>query len=245
MVEPVYEGMKVGLDVGRILELGNELRIQREVVKEKENVPVKRKEAEDPPPSQPSKRILLDSQPTQPLIRSVIQPLQTNMRHNNKQSDDYATSQTSKGVFLGSKPIQPLTQSPTKPLQTNNTLDDKLSQLLTSASILTTTQSHHPEIVHSFRTASFFDLSSLDSEKENLFIPASTPPSQENVVLVDRFESSNVKKALRMARRASSFGGRWHVYHWEVVRCVRSDSPEVKWENDLLWTYVDGEPWRQ
>jgi len=119
-------------------------------------------------------------------------------------------------------------------------MDLSVSQLLASAAILTTTKSHHPEIAHSFRSASFLDLSTVDPEKENLFVPLSTPPSQENVVLVDRYEPSSVRKTLRMARRASSFGGRWHVYHWEVVRRISGDSQ--KWENDLLWTYVDGEP---
>jgi hypothetical protein len=246
VVEPVYEGMMFGLDVRRILELGKEIRRQREeceIVDDKENMPLKRKEVEDQPPSQSSKRILLDSQATQPLIRSLTPSRQTNKRPNNKQSEDKPASQPSKRVFLASKPAQSLIRSPTKPLQTNKPPDDNLSQLLASASILTTTQSHYPEISHSFRNASFLDLSTLDSDKENLFVPQSTPPSQENVVLVDRLEDLNVKKALRMARRASSFGGRWHVYHWEVVRCVSGDSPGLKWENDLLWTYVDGEPW--
>jgi hypothetical protein len=210
-----YGEMKFGLDIEGILKLGQEIRQQRENCGQ-ENVPVKRKESNEHerPALLTTKRICLANKPSQ-------QPIQ-------------------------SPPKKPLT---TSILPSSSADEENISQLLTSASILTTTKPHYSEIYRSIHTSSFFDLDPLDDngnnhpDRENFELPLqSTPPSsKENVVLVDRYQPGSVKKALRMARRASSFGGRWHVYHWEVVKCMNGGDSRVNWKNQLLWTYVDGE----
>jgi hypothetical protein len=151
----------------------------------------------------------------------------------NTKRTEKVNSEVNKRVCLGIKIQSPLNQSPQKQLQKCGDIE----QLFSSAAILSTTKAHHAEISQSIPTAKYIDLINIAPDKENTLLSESL--NNEYIVLVDRFHSSSVRKVLAMVKRASIFGGRWHVYNWKIVRCINGDS-DINWRNELLWTYVNG-----
>jgi hypothetical protein len=115
-------------------------------------------------------------------------------------------------------------------------------QLLESAKILSATKAHWKEISQFIPSASYFDVTENDVDKENSFPSPEQQKSDEFIVLVDRQHGTSVRKVLGMVRQASTFGGRWHVYNWKIIRYIKGDS-NVDWKNEYLWTYIDGNPY--
>ena len=129
---------------------------------------------------------------------------------------------------------------PVRPIRKSD--EENLGQLLSSARIISTTKTHRDEVSESIPSANYLDLAEADDDKENLFQQLKQQKSDENIVLVDRQHGSSVRKVLGMVKRASISGGRWHVYNWKIIRCIKGDS-NTNWKNEHLWTYIDGNPY--
>ena len=130
----------------------------------------------------------------------------------------------------------------TPKVRMEKSVDENVQQFLASATILSATKTHWEEISQFTPSAIYFDVIENHMDKENSFPSLQRQKSEENIILIDRQHGSSVRKVLEMVRRASTSGGRWHVYNWKIIRCIKGDS-NINWKNEHLWTYIDGNPY--
>jgi hypothetical protein len=115
--------------------------------------------------------------------------------------------------------------------------DPEIEHLLSASAILVTTKDHLNDIRAKIPEAVYLDVT--DANKENSPQQLPCDGSSDYVVLVNRYHPRSVRTVLGMVKNASIAGGKWHVYNWKIVNCIKNGR-NVNWRNEHLWTYING-----
>lgn len=113
-----------------------------------------------------------------------------------------------------------------------------IHELFLSARIVAITKSRRTEITTLLPSVFYLDLSELDANKENVLATCQHIP-QDQIVLVDGHHGEIVRKVLGLVKKASLIGGKWSVYNWKIVQCIKGDT-NVDWRDEHLFTYIGG-----